>query len=235
MANSVYVEAAKRSAFPLSVIAFFSLFLIVYNTLGLPSPNEIVSFGRSLFEEHGVWIVAIGAFLETLFVASLYLPGSFAILLGIIFSNKTLEGTVELIVFIWAGMLLASIVNFVLGRSGYHKLLSVFAGNRVAERFEGQSTRERATKTFLSGFHPNILSFATVSLGIAGESAWRAAIMVGAAIAFWVPFMVIVVGLVSSEIEENSDSAIPVLFGILALWFIIDYFLSVRHLRRAGN
>ena len=58
----------KPGLFQFSIVVFLLIFMFAYNKLGLPNTSEISNYFINLYENYGLIIIVIAAFLEGLFI-----------------------------------------------------------------------------------------------------------------------------------------------------------------------
>ncbi len=74
------------------------------------------------FSSYGYLIVFFAALLESFILLGFLLPGSLIVLLGGYFAQRNQLSVVFVIILAWLGMFLGDIINYWLGKKGFHKI-----------------------------------------------------------------------------------------------------------------
>jgi membrane protein DedA with SNARE-associated domain len=151
---------------PLVFLVIFVVFVQIYKVLGLPSAQGLVDIAKHYYLEHGYITVFIAAIIEGLLVVNWYLPGSFVIVLGVIFSIGDPLRAVAMVAIITFAFFLTSVINYTLGRYAWYKFL-LFLGLRVPlEKMKQKVKKHGLFLIFTTYFHPNIGALTALSCGI---------------------------------------------------------------------
>jgi len=214
MLSSKYSSAA----FPLLLAGMLLLLIAFYEALGLPSPQNIVDTAEALYNEYGYSILFAGAFVEAIFMVSMYLPGSFVIFLAIYFSDKSIGDLISVSAVVIAAVISANVINFILGRYGFYRLLRYLGGDAAVSSMTETFNKYGDRTLLFTGFHPNFLAIATVCAGIARRSPTRTLIWVVVSSFVWVPPIVWLSSVLVNEISKNAGNGHYVILAILLIW-----------------
>lgn len=181
--------AIEPGLFPLILALFLIIMGLLWEPLGLPDVPRTIAIVSGLFEKHGATALFLGAFIEGLFMINLYFPGSFVILLAILVSGRTLP-ELALVAFIaWLAFSMASVVNYLLGKYGFYRLLLFLGSKDVVGKMQGWMHKRGKMTVFLSAVHPNFLAVALVSMGIAQKGLVKSTGLSMIALACWAPVL----------------------------------------------
>ena len=205
----------KVPLLPLSAIIFYFLTLILVLVGILPQPEEIINLLEKLYENYGLVALFVAAFFEGIVYVGLYFAGSFIILFVILFSNGSLLSLLIISTVVTLALIIASIVNYVLGR--YFKLKSTT--KKIA-----LSKRKVSGGFLLSFLHPNSLAFYFFNLGINKRDIWQI---------FLIPFIMIPYGFLlgflfyqlKPIITKGAENPYILIIALL-VWFIIAFILK---------
>lgn len=149
---------------PLIFIGIYVTFLLALKG-SMPTSAEIVENLTRLYERFGYEIIIIGAFLESLVMVNLFVPGASAVTLGAIFARS---GQTDLTLAVLAasfGAILGYLVDFYLGKFGFGLVFRVFGSGEAVNKAKNR-VEKSATKTFAFSFiHPNIGSIVALAAG----------------------------------------------------------------------
>lgn len=187
------------------LMAFFVI-LIAMNreALGLPSVESLTNIVRTFFDSYGLWALYIAAVIESLFMISLYFPGSFVVVLAILVSDRSLPALAAIVLIGWASVLTATIINYWLGREGFYRLLLKLGSEDVLNNMQAWLTKRGRLAIFLAGVHPNILAVVNICMGIARAGLAQTLLYSFMAIAFWIPVQVFILGFLLPDPEADT-------------------------------
>lgn len=205
-----------------SFAVLFLIFILVYNLLPLPSDGEIIAWLVRLFEQYGIVIVLLGAFIEALFMLSVYLPGSAVLLLSVWILGNDIQSFIYIILLVVAGYMLAYAFNYFLGKYGYYRLLLLLGGKTALVTMQNNFQSHAKRTLALSGVHPNFFGIAVVVAGITrygfGKVMWQALLINGA----WTTLWVILAGsfFQVAQLESSGNSTAWIFLGLIVVWGI---------------
>lgn len=121
---------------------------------------------RGYFEQYGVVVVFVSAFLEGLLLVGVYYPGSLAIFLGVILAVGHPWQAVAVVAATSVGLWLAYTANYFLGRHGWYKVLAKFGLADEIERTRMRLDRYFAATFFFGYFGPNFAALVSTAAGV---------------------------------------------------------------------
>ena len=214
-------SALSPGLLPFSWAALFAVFAVIYRMLDMPDPSEVVATTRFLFDQYGLFVLIPAAFLEGIFMISIYFPGSLVVVIAIFLSNKSPEALLSIGFFSWIGFSAALPLNYYLGREGFYRALLALGRKDTVERMQAWLDRRGKWALFLSAFHPNILAVAMVCMGIAHEG-MKKSVSIGATSMFpWLILVIGVLGIVTDEIDVTDRNQAWYFVGLLLFWGLI--------------
>lgn len=84
---------------------------------------EILNILELYFSSYGYFIVFFAALIESIILLGFLLPGGLAVLLGGFFAQRDQLSVIFVIILAWLGMLLGDMINYWLGKNGFHKII----------------------------------------------------------------------------------------------------------------
>ncbi len=85
---------------------------------------DILYILESAFVSHGYLIVFFAAFFESIILLGFLLPGGLIVLLGGYFAQQKQISVIWVTILAWLGMFLGDLLNYWLGKKGFHKILT---------------------------------------------------------------------------------------------------------------
>jgi len=85
---------------------------------------DILHILESTFASYGYLIVFFAAFFESVVLLGFLLPGGLIVLLGGYFAQQNQISVVLVTTLAWLGMFLGDLLNYWLGKKGFHKILT---------------------------------------------------------------------------------------------------------------
>lgn len=156
----------RIAGWPIILLAFFSLVWFIWNSSGLPQDEELIRATEKYFHMYGYWIVLVSAIVEGMLVAGLYYPGSLVIFLGVIFAGKNIPEVILVVFMTSLGLAIAYIIDYLLGRYGWYRLLLKFGLREPIENAQHKLTEYGPRAIFLSYWHPNLAALTSTAAGI---------------------------------------------------------------------
>lgn len=112
----------KLLSFPLLFLIAFLSSNLIWRFFDLPPVDELTVIIGGWFDTFGLSIVLICSLLEGLLLIGNYFPGVFIIFIGVLSARSPMEATLVVAVGT-IGLFIAHVLNYFLGRYGWHKLL----------------------------------------------------------------------------------------------------------------
>lgn len=146
------------------LFALLYLYLRVNNII--PGPDKAVDWLENLYSQYGYWVVFFAAILEGLVIANFYIPGSTAILLGVIFAKSSGLSVPFTVALVMLGFFISLTADYFIGRDGIQKLLAKFGyTNEIADQSRTMAERSMWS-LFASYIHPNMATLIATGAGI---------------------------------------------------------------------
>lgn len=199
----------------------FAIFALAYRVFDFPTPAETVAFAERLFEQYGIYVLLVAAFIEGIFMISVYFPGSLVIAVAVVVSDKTIPSLAAIGFLAWLGFVASLPVNYYLGKEGFYRSLLVLGRRDVIVRMQRWLDRRGRVAVFLSAFHPNILAIAVVCMGIAREGLKRTVTLAAASLIPWITLTIALLSVITKQVDVTDQNQAWYFIGLLVLWGIV--------------
>ena len=156
----------KKALLPIFVLGIFLFIYLAWRFFALPPEEEILEIARFYFDKYGLAILLVSALVEGTVLVGWYYPGSLIIFLGVILAGKDISKVAEAVAAITAGLFFAYIINFLLGKYGWYRLLLRFGLREALEDVKARVTRYGLLAIFMSYWQPNLAALVATSAGI---------------------------------------------------------------------
>ncbi|MEK7133703.1 MAG: VTT domain-containing protein [Patescibacteria group bacterium] len=206
----------------------FSLVMVYRESLGLPGIDTYIDVAKGFFERYGLFALYVAAVIESLFMISLYFPGSLVVVLAILVSDRSIPALGAIVVIGWASVLTATAINYWWGKEGFYRLLLWLGSERTVADMQAWLEKRGRWAIFLSAVHPNILAITNICMGIARAGLARTLLLSFAAILFWIPAQVYILGFVLPDPKE-STALLQWVIAAALVW------MGVREVRKKGH
>jgi membrane protein DedA with SNARE-associated domain len=134
--------------------------------LGLPNDKEaLIAILRGYIQTYGFAVSIMGAFLEGLLLIGWYFPGSFIIFLTVILAGN-IPDTIEAVCVVTLGMYSAYVVNYLLGKYGWYRVLAQFGMEPAVADARKKIERYGTRAIFMTFWNPGLASFTSTAAGI---------------------------------------------------------------------
>lgn len=211
----------------LGIIIIATIILTYLRIKGvIPGTDAVIEWLEGWYAKYGYTVVFISALLEGLFLANLYIPGSTAIVLGVVFAQRSGLSAPLMVALAILGFMISYTVNYFVGYYGLHRVIA--KSGYVKELTE---TSERMSKSgpliiFTSFFHPNLAALMSVGAGIIQMPFLKFFSMTTVALIFWDS----VWGLLAFYLGEQVLKVIenPWAAPLIMLWVLVALYLPTR-------
>lgn len=156
----------KVISLPMIFLAVFLLFWAGWKILNLPPEHELIEIAKKYFDLYGYWIVLISAFIEGALLVGWYYPGSLVIFLGVIFAGKNIPEVIWVVTLVTAGLFLAYVFDYALGKYGWYRLLLKFGLKKPMDKAQMQLSKYGLSGIFLSYWQPNLAALTSTAAGM---------------------------------------------------------------------
>lgn len=147
------------------LILYLGFFLSIRGKL--PTGEELIAIFGDLYAKYGYTILVVSAFLESLFLINLFVPGQVSMALGIIFTKTGHMQFAGVIPSIVVGALCAYVVDYLLGKYG---LSNLFKKYKIVDKHISESVRHTSNLSHkslaLSFIHSNLAAFISFGCGV---------------------------------------------------------------------
>lgn len=151
---------------PMIFLAVFLSLWAVWKILNLPSEDELIKITKRYFDLYGYWTVFISAIIEGVLLAGWYYPGSLVIFLGVVFADRNTPEVIWIVTLATAGLFLAYLFNYALGKYGWYKLLLNSGLKELIDNARTRLTKYGLSGIFLSYWQPNLAALTSTAAGI---------------------------------------------------------------------
>ena len=208
--NPKHQKLFQYIAIPVLAILLYLLLIFIYRALGLPSPEEIITWTEGYYESYGYYVVLIGAFAEGILFFNWYLPGSLVVALG-----ATLAKSSGLNIFIMLGLVIigfytTSLLNYAFGRYGWYHAFIKLGLKGPLEKVQAKVENKGLKILFTAYIHPNFGALAATSAGILRMDFKKFALYAFISITLWNSFWTAIFYFFGSELLKHLNLLIIV-------------------------
>lgn len=214
----------KIVGLPMLFLGVFLSLWAVWKILDLPPEDELIEITRRYFDLYGYWIVFASAIIEGILLAGWYYPGSLVIFLGVIFAGRNIPEVVWVVSSVTAGLFLAYLFDYTLGKYGWYKLLLKFGLREPIENAQTRLTKYGLSGIFLSYWRPNLAALISTAAGILQFSFKRFMLYSLIAVTLWNIFW----GALVYFLGEAALTAVGIRFVLVAVVVWIAYRMILK-------
>jgi membrane protein DedA with SNARE-associated domain len=214
---------------PLLFFFLYATLFLAWRIFDLPSPEAMTQIVDGWFNEYGLPALFVCSILEGLLLIGGYFPGVFVIFIGVVLADSPMEALLAMTV-ATAGLLISHIVNYLLGKYGWYKLLVKFGMRGAIEESKRKMEKRGPIAIPLSYWLPSIGALTNTAAGIL-QLRFRTFILYSVASSvFWYSIVGILVYLLGDKAISLSvgNSGMAVAFGIVAVWMLILLIMDKR-------
>lgn len=161
-----YIQTIFKSDlfFPLILVIAYIGFLFIVRGI-IPSGEEIINSFASLYHKYGYEIIFVAAFLESLVLVNLFVPGQIAMALGAVFA-RTGQTELPLVILIAGlGAISGYCLDYILGFFGFSDVIKKM-GYADFLTLAKDKLRKFGKRGLILGFiHSNLGSFLSLTAG----------------------------------------------------------------------
>jgi membrane protein DedA with SNARE-associated domain len=173
---------------PLAALLVLLSLYAVWHWLDLPPEETVIAIAQRYFETYGLLTVLVAAFIEGLLLIGWYFPGSLVIIFGLIFAGQDVPRVASVAALAAIGLLVAYVVNFMVGRHGWYRLLLAFGLRAPLANAQRRLTKYGLSAIFTTYWQANLSSVISTAAGVLQLSFPRFLAASFAAVAFWMTF-----------------------------------------------
>ncbi len=205
--------------FEWSIVLLFLVYILTYRYLGLPSTNELFALFQKGFENYGLLFLFFGLVLEGLFVVGLYFPGSAIAIMAVITMGHTYTDVFFIILVGTIAIVSVNIINYLLGRYGYYKILERFGAQGSIERMGNRFQKNQKRVIFLFSSSPNFSAITSIYAGIVRVKFSEYIRWLSLCVLFWISLVTGLVYIFLGDYDITSASNVQwYALGILIAW-----------------
>ncbi len=219
-------DIAKAMAVPLILLVALLIFISIYKLLGLPSSHELIRLAQGYYSRHGYLVVFVGALVKGLLVVGWYLPGLSIIVLGVVLSREAGLNVGLLVGLVVVAFLIDSVINYLLGRYGWYRLLVAFGLGRPLEEMQGRVVKNGLPLVFYTYFHPNVATLTATSCGVLRLPFWRFVGYSAGALLLWNALGGAIVYLSGPAVLGLLDVRLAI--PLILIWMAVAVYRSFR-------
>lgn len=217
-------------AIPLGFVVMSLSLRVVWYVFDLPSADVFTDRIGAWIYTYGAPILFISALAEGMLLVGGYFPGIFVITISVITARTPYEAAFSVLVGS-AGLFVAHMINYALGRFGWYRILVRFGLSSSVTQARARLEKRGAVAIFLSYWMPSLAALTDTAAGIMHLPFFRFALWSLAGVLFWDT----VAGTVMYYLGDRAIAlASPgggnawIVFGALGLWMLVLIILDVR-------
>lgn len=198
------------------IIAYLVLIYIVRGTI--PTTDELILTFSSLYARFGYEIIFVSAFLESLVIVTYFVPGSFALALGVIFARTGETELMSVIAVALMGATLGYQLDYLLGSFGFGEIFKKIGYQNLLDQAKSKLHRFGKRGLIVGFVHANLGSLVSFAAGATGYPWWRFSIICFFSTLFWAILWAVVIyslGDIFLEILKKYSFLIFVFFAAL--------------------
>lgn len=222
---------------PLTALVVIVSMYAVWELFNLPPAQELALQVEGLFDRYGLPILFLSSLVEGMLLVGGYFPGQFVIILGVAISDSPAEAIVTVLVAM-AGLYIAHILNYFLGKYGWYRLLTRCGFMSSIENAKGKVMKGEFVSLLSTYFMSSVAAIVDTAAGILQMPVRKFLLYSFVALAFWatlVGTLVYVIGENVVTLVSPGGDGLLSLIAIIAIWaaiiVAIDWFVG-RHSQR---
>ncbi len=155
----------KLLSVPLLLLVLSLSLRIFWDIFSLPSAESLAKTAEVWFQVYGLPVIFLSSMIEGMLLVGGYFPGVFMIFLGVIFSTSLVQAGVVVSV-VTAGLLIAHVINYFLGKYGWYRLLVKFGLKDAIDSERDNVLRQGVFAIFASYWLPSAAAITDTAAGI---------------------------------------------------------------------
>lgn len=214
---------------PLTALIIFVSLFAVWELFSLPPAPVVASSVERLFDTYGLPVLFLSSFLEGALLVGGYFPGTFVILLGVLFADSAQEAVVAVLVAM-AGLYAAHCGNYFLGKYGWYRLLVRFGLGGSVENAKGEVLKNQFFAIFSTYWMSSVAAVVDTAAGILRMPTRKFLAYSLVSTLFWGTLVGTLVYIVGDKVlffASPGGEELGLLMAIVLLWagtlFALDY------------
>lgn len=155
----------KLLSVPLLLLVLSLSLRIFWDIFSLPSAESLAKTAEIWFEVYGLPVIFLSSMIEGMLLVGGYFPGVFMIFLGVIFSKSLIQAGIT-VAAVTAGLMLAHIINYLLGKYGWYRLLVKFGLKDAVDSEKENVLKQGVFAIFASYWLPSAAAITDTAAGI---------------------------------------------------------------------
>lgn len=221
----------KKLSLPLTALAIVLSLTLIWRLFDLPPEEELIVLAKQYFAEYGLITVFIASLIEGMLLVGWYIPGGLVIFLGVILAAGNPERAVFSVLATIAGLFLAYLASYALGRFGWYKLFMALGLKGPLEDAKEKFQKKSFKAIYATFWQPNLAGLISTSAGILHASFKKFFITALIATIFWSAFWGSAAYLFGEKILDYLGG---VFFVTMAGWIVIEIVKYRRSIKSAG-
>ncbi len=182
--NVLKAILASDLLLPLILLLTYIVFLVIARGI-VPTSAELVNDFQALYLKYGYEIIFIAAFLESLILINLFVPGGGAMALGAVFARTGQTQLIWVILAGGTGAICGYIIDYILGYYGFADILKKAGYNNLLNEAKNKLNKFGKRGLILGFINPNIASFLALAAGTTNFNKKYFVILAICATFFW--------------------------------------------------
>lgn len=216
-----FFDRYPSAALPSVLLAVSLTVLGVWMGIGEEKYQAILAQMRIWTETYGMWALAIGSMIETLFMVGVYLPGSLVIVISVALFGRDFESLFKVFLCINAAAFFTNIINYYIGKTGMYKFFKWMGAQKAIDNAHDQMEKYGTWSIFLSGIHPNLLGIMVAYAGLSQKSFLKTILISLLTTAIWVPILMWLTILLSDQLLNNTGGAWLSMPTFFFIWIVV--------------
>lgn len=214
----------KLFAIPLSVFVTFVSMFFIWNIFELPSSEIIIKHLNQWFNAYGLIVILISSFIEGIILLGGYFPGVFIIFVSVVTADSIQEALLRISI-CTIGLVFGHIVNYALGKYGWHKILVRFGLKNSINEMQKKLLKKETSAIFASYWLPKVGALTDTAAGILGMPFKKFVLSSVFASIFWNFLVGIIVYFIGEKalvmVTSGGGLELTIQITVVLVWIII--------------
>lgn len=221
---------------PLTFLVIYTSLAIAWRIFSLPPADVLAEIVGGWFDRYGTPALFFSSMLEGLLLIGSYFPGVFVIFLGVLVADNPMEAVVSVAV-CTLGLVIAHIVNYILGKYGWYRILIKFGMSDAVEQSRIKLERRGLWAIPLSYWLPSVGALTNTAAGIMRLQFRKFLLFSVISSVFWYSLVGLIVYVSGEKALEvaGGGSANVYVFGVIVIWILILLIVDYRNKERNND
>jgi membrane protein DedA with SNARE-associated domain len=216
-----FLDRYPSATLPIFLLFLNMILLLIWLYLGDESLLAMVEFLKNLVRQYGLIALFIGTLIETLFMISIYLPGSVVIVVSVVLYENDYLSLFYVFMTIVLAALIANVANYYIGKKGLIKIFKYLGAEKAIKSAESQVQKYGKYAMFFSSINPNLLGIMSTYYGLSNVTLKKTLVHSFISTIFWVPILMLVTLLLKDVLMSTSRGSLLVWPIFLILWILL--------------